>query len=37
MPSALASMLEETGDMHGEKGDPMFQGGKEAWVGGEVS
>ena len=37
LPSALASMLEETGDMHGEKGDPMFQGGKEAWVGREVS
>ena len=32
LPSALASMLEETGDMHGEKGGPMFQGGREAWA-----
>ena len=30
LPSALASMLEETGDMHGEKGEPIFQGGREA-------
>ena len=31
LPSALARTLELTGDMHGEKGDPMVQGGKEAW------
>ena len=32
LPMALASMFEETGDMHGEKGEPMFQGGREAWT-----
>ena len=31
LPSALARMVVETGDIHGEKGELMFQGGKEAW------
>ena len=33
--SALVSMLEETGDMHGENGEPMVQGGREACMEGQ--
>ena len=33
--SALVSMLEETGDVHGENGEPMVQGGREACMQGQ--
>ena len=33
--SALVSMLEETGDVHGENGEPMVQGGREACMEGQ--
>ena len=33
--SALANMLEETGDVHGENGEPMVQGGREACMEGQ--
>ena len=33
--SALDNMLEETGDVHGENGEPIVQGGREACMQGQ--
>ena len=33
--STLVSMLEETGDVHGENGEPIVQGGREACMQGQ--